>query len=249
MPNRDIKFCTLPTTRGSFIVSYRLERSRRVKRMHLQVTTADYVTIKVPFRQSEKSALSFLRENGDWVMGTIRKQPKRLLLRDYLNSHPRLSFDGEWHPLRLRFRKGKFGFQVLDEEKRVELYFDPSLDSERQLLMALKDGARHVLPPRVSRFSQLYRLKAHGVTVRDQRSRWGSCSETGGISLNWRLILLPPVLQDHIILHELVHLRHFNHSHDFHGLLKQYDRFTREHSRDLDELTPRIISLGRIPAH
>ena len=50
------------------------------------------------------------------------------------------------------------------------------------------------------------------ITVRNQRSRWGSCSVKGTISLNWRLIQTPPFVQDYIILHELMHLREMNHS-------------------------------------
>jgi predicted metal-dependent hydrolase len=50
------------------------------------------------------------------------------------------------------------------------------------------------------------------VTVRAQRTRWGSCSPTGRISLNWRLLQLPPSVSDYVLLHELAHLTHLNHS-------------------------------------
>jgi predicted metal-dependent hydrolase len=70
-------------------------------------------------------------------------------------------------------------------------------------------------PPRVFELAALHRLPVKRVTVRNQRSRWGSCSRRGTISLNWRLIQTPEFVRDYIILHELAHLRQMNHSHRF----------------------------------
>ncbi len=61
----------------------------------------------------------------------------------------------------------------------------------------------------------MYNVAIHRVSVRNQRSRWGSCSARGTISLNWRLIQTPPFVRDYIILHELMHRREMNHSKRF----------------------------------
>ena len=68
------------------------------------------------------------------------------------------------------------------------------------------------LPPRVLEYAAFHQLVVWRVQVRAQRSRWGSCSRRGTISLNWRLIQTPPFVRDYIILHELMHLREMNHS-------------------------------------
>jgi predicted metal-dependent hydrolase len=67
-------------------------------------------------------------------------------------------------------------------------------------------------PPRVLELAAAHQLTVQRVTIRNQRSRWGSCSRRGTISLNWRLIQTPPYVRDYIILHELMHLRQMNHS-------------------------------------
>ena len=75
--------------------------------------------------------------------------------------------------------------------------------------------ARIELPARTWELSATTRVDVKHVTVRNQRSRWGSCSATGTISLNWRLVQTPEFVRDYIIYHELMHLREMNHSHRF----------------------------------
>jgi hypothetical protein len=64
-------------------------------------------------------------------------------------------------------------------------------------------------------------VDAKQVTVRNQRSRWGSCSSTGTISLNWRLVQTPDFVRDYIIYHELMHLKEMNHSQRFWDRVKE----------------------------
>jgi len=70
----------------------------------------------------------------------------------------------------------------------------------------------HEMPPRVLEHASAHQLPVRRITVRNQRSRWGSCSRHGTISLNWRLIQVPPFVRDYLILHELTHMRAMNHS-------------------------------------
>jgi predicted metal-dependent hydrolase len=72
--------------------------------------------------------------------------------------------------------------------------------------------AERELPPRVMELASATGRAVSRVTVRDQRSRWGSCSPGGRISLNWRLIQVPAPVRDYVILHELTHLDEANHS-------------------------------------
>jgi predicted metal-dependent hydrolase len=82
---------------------------------------------------------------------------------------------------------------------------------ERQL----RGLAAEELPPRLFELARRHGLCVQRVTVRNQRSRWGSCSRRGTISLNWRLIQTPPFVRDYILLHELAHFIEMNHSRRF----------------------------------
>lgn len=89
---------------------------------------------------------------------------------------------------------------------------DASADLRLWIEKHLRKLAAAELPPRVFAFAAAQQLTVQRVTVRSQRSRWGSCSRRGTISLNWRLIQTPPFVSDYILLHELMHLRQMNHS-------------------------------------
>ena len=75
--------------------------------------------------------------------------------------------------------------------------------------------AARELPPRVIELAALHQLPVRRISVRNQRSRWGSCSRRGTLCLNWRLVQAPEFVRDYIILHELAHLKEMNHSRRF----------------------------------
>ena len=87
----------------------------------------------------------------------------------------------------------------------------PSVQDRR----ALREQASRELPARLLELAACHGLVVSRISVRNQRSRWGSCSRNAAISLNWRLIQAPPFVCDFIILHELAHLKEMNHSRRF----------------------------------
>jgi predicted metal-dependent hydrolase len=99
-----------------------------------------------------------------------------------------------------------------DESVRVA---DPAADLRPAIEGHLRQLAARELPPRVLELAGRHGLTVRRVTVRSQKSRWGSCSRRGTISLNWRLIQTSAFVSDYICLHELMHLRQMNHSSGF----------------------------------
>jgi predicted metal-dependent hydrolase len=77
---------------------------------------------------------------------------------------------------------------------------------------ALRDRARMELPARLLEIAAEHGMAVAGVSIRNQRTRWGSCGRDGKISLNWRLVLMPPAVRDYVLIHELMHLRRLDHS-------------------------------------
>lgn len=82
-----------------------------------------------------------------------------------------------------------------------------------------KKYARNIFEARVTYFQQFTGGTYNSISIRDQKTRWGSCSGRGNLSFNWRLILAPPEILDYVVVHELCHLTYMNHSKEFWGLV------------------------------
>jgi predicted metal-dependent hydrolase len=86
----------------------------------------------------------------------------------------------------------------------------------------LRGLARQQIEETVSIQSMRMGLKPRSVTIRDQRTRWGSCSSTGTLSFNWRLIMVPPTVMEYVVIHELAHMAQPNHSPAFWAIVSRY---------------------------
>lgn len=102
-----------------------------------------------------------------------------------------------------------------------------------QGLERFKHRAKRLVRARLSHFNQVYGFSWKRVSIRDQRSRWGSCSSNGTLCFNWRLIVLPEPLADYVIVHELCHLKHLNHSRAFWHLVERAIPDHHHHRRAL----------------
>ena len=116
----------------------------------------------------------------------------------------------------------------------------PTSTLTRSKRYTLRARAQVELPSRLLELAAQHGLSVARVTVRNQKSRWGSCGRNGHISLNWRLVRMPASVRDYVLIHELMHLRELNHSAKYWALVAaacpDYDlarRWLRAHGRSL----------------
>ena len=218
------------------MVLIRYERHPRARRYRLTWLRDGTARCTLPARGTLAEARRFVERCHKWLAGRMRlhaSSPARNAPWD-LGTH--VWFRGtdvalERHPDGTRLQLG-------------ELAIDPppptGADLRFHVETALFRLAIAELPARLSELAQAHALTVRRVSVRNQRSRWGSCSRRGTVSLNWRLVQVPIAVRDYIILHELAHLRHLNHSARFWAevarLCPDYEvaeRWLREHGRQL----------------
>lgn len=85
-------------------------------------------------------------------------------------------------------------------------------DKEREKGISL---AKVIIPDRVAYFAGIMNVTYNRITIREQKTRWGSCSSTGGLNFNWKLVLMPEEILDYVVVHELAHRKEMNHSEAF----------------------------------
>lgn len=109
--------------------------------------------------------------------------------------------------------------------------------------------AKEYLIPCVQALSIQTGLHSSRLTIRSQKTRWGSCSSTASISLNYKLIFLPERLAKYIVIHELCHIKHFNHSKHFWALVEQYEPQYNECRKQLNKISLHLNDWGLVSEH
>lgn len=189
-----------------------LARNRRARRYVLRLRPDGVARVTIPRDGLVAEARRFAERNNAWLERQLIRlavQPKRpmewrLGTEILLRGEPvklEAGLNGETGMVRFGGEMVPVADQAADLRSGIE---------KRLWQLAAKE-----LPPRVFELAALHQLPVHRVTVRNQKSRWGSCSRRGTISLNWRLIQAPQFVQDYLCLHELAHLRQMNHSAKF----------------------------------
>lgn len=184
-------------------------RHPRARRYVLRLRADGTARVSVPRRGSLAEARAFVENQVAWLGRQLVRQEQRPQPEGCWREGTTILLRGD--QVLLRLEAGDDGQRVWFGDQSVAA--PPGTLDFRALIGAhLWRLARAILPPRVFELAARHNLPVRRVTVRDQRSRWGSCSRLGTISLNWRLVQMPDRVRDYVIWHELMHLRQMNHS-------------------------------------
>jgi predicted metal-dependent hydrolase len=196
------------------VMAVDLRRHPRARNYTLRIGgPARAPVLTMPKRGSLNEARQFLDRHSGWLRRQIDKLPV-----------PTAVADGAVIPLRgalhvIRHAPGTRGTVTIEPgeagEMPILLVAGEARHLRRRLLDFLKREAKRDLEWAVIRHTLSLGVRAKAVRLRDQVSRWGSCSATGHLSFSWRLVLAPPFVLDYLAAHEVAHLRELNHSRRF----------------------------------
>ena len=185
-------------------------RHPRARRYVLRVQPDGVVRVTIPRAGSRKDGEVFLRRNLGWVERQ-RAALQRLGTTGPLEDGDTVLLGG----LATRVSVVSTGSRVTVRVGDLTAAGAHPTTARVLAARALRAFAERDLPPRLRALAKAHALSPTRVTVRNQKGRWGSCSATGSISLNWRLVQMPPEVRDYVLLHELMHMHEPNHSRRF----------------------------------
>ena len=234
-------------------IPYRIRRSERARRARILVD-GNGVEVVVPRRFPLREVEPFVEEKRAWIERTLRRlrETEAELPAARLEDGGRVPYLGESLRLCVRVEPGRVREHVArrGEKLRVALPPDPErtppdgqlplLDAEQALAPAqgaLRDAlerwyrkrARAEVAPRLDAACARAGTSYTRLQIRGQRTRWASCSSTGAMSFNWRLLLAPAEILDYVVEHEVAHLELLDHSPRFWRLLASRCPEWREH--------------------
>jgi predicted metal-dependent hydrolase len=234
-------FCkTLRTASMDQKFPYTLRISSKAKHVRFQVSVEKGLVIVVPKRFSPSKVSSLIEKNRQWIERAFEKAkpfqgpsdpasdsqlPEQISLLALGQTWKVLTSRDDTNPVLIR------------EMPAATLLVQGSIEDAAAWPIALKKWltlrAKENLIPWLKRVSDETELRYSSVSIRQQRTRWGSCSSRGSISLNARLLFLPPELVTYVLVHELCHTRHLNHSPNFWRLVESYLPDYRRSDRQL----------------
>jgi predicted metal-dependent hydrolase len=208
--------------------SFSIRRSTRARRSRLTITAEGEAVVVLPMRAPESHAYELVNRHRRWVaihQKRIRAQLAARSERPSLDRGRAILFHGEPHRVvSIAAIDGRRSatVEVLDGRLVVT---SPALDrrSTAELLERwFRSEARREIESRVALRSREMALPAKHITIRDQKTRWGSASRSGTLSFSWRLVMCPASVLDYVVVHELAHLKVSGHGHRFWRLVERH---------------------------
>ena len=226
------------------LLTYTVKVSQRSRSVRLQISREDGLVITVPKAFNQRLLPGILQSKLDWINRTIERInrlpiPAAKSLPDKLT----LLATNETWLIVYRTESGN-SISLAEQPHGRVLIVSGKIGGKtavkRILKGWLKEKAARLLPDWLDRISRKTGLPYQNLTIRDQKTRWGSCSALKNINLNLRLIFLPPHLVDYIIIHELCHTQVLSHSSTFWKLVASFYPQYKEARKQLRELAKEI---------
>ena len=213
-------------------LQWELRVSRRVRYARLQIKPFGGLEVVIPPRFPRHQVPGLVAKHADWARRQLGKQAQlRQSVR--LPSHISLAFDNSSTPVIYTADRLQMNFDLFAELSTEKLVIDADCQRERisKLRNWIRRRARDSFPALLAEISTSTGLEFNRLSIRSQKTRWGSCSIRGNISLNDQLLFMPEATVRYLMIHELCHTRHLNHSKAFWALVEHHCADYRSHEK------------------
>jgi hypothetical protein len=194
-------------------ICYNLRYSSRAKHLRLQINNNNELEIILPRRYKHEKAEDFIIKKKDWILKHLKEKKGNGFYFLGEEISVLINYD-------LFLTRSQINFQ--NKKLMAKIPSSHSFTSEDIYDIWLKHKAKLYLPERVKELSERSGFSYKKITIRSQKTRWGSCSRKGRLSFNYRLLKYRKEVIDYVIIHELCHLKEMNHSKKFWDLVEGF---------------------------
>ncbi|MHB8074821.1 M48 family metallopeptidase [Desulfosporosinus fructosivorans] len=201
-------------------IFYSIRRSHKAKYVSISIGE-NGVHVVAPISMNDTEIISLVEKKRHWIINKYDKYHQRVLQlpveREFVSGEKHL-FKGNSYPLKVIDSKGRFTkVNLTDGQLLVEIKVGLPSDIRREEIRRHLEKwyireARELILERLEFFSGIIGVKVNNVRLKNQKTRWGSCSQKGNLNFNWKLVMAPIEIVDYVVVHELCHLKQMNHS-------------------------------------
>jgi len=218
---------------------YQVTHSKRAKYLRLKLSHQGQLSVVIPDGVSLHKAHCFVQSQAQWIEHKLQQLPPSMLGTTALCQLNLKYLNEQWSLTYLADPKS-CSLSLVVEPANYQLQLTGQVEDHALLSKVLgrwlKEKAVTVIPARLAELAEEHGFHYRKVSLRGQKMRWGSCSSQKNISLNYKLLLLPPEVVDYVLIHELCHTLEMNHSARFWALVKECDPHYQQHEQALKVL-------------
>ncbi|MFZ3100756.1 MAG: SprT family zinc-dependent metalloprotease [Desulfitobacteriaceae bacterium] len=230
------------------VIPFETRISTRAQRIIISIIRGQ-VKVSVPRGVTDRQVEKFVLTKQEWIYEHWRQYQAQQTLRvqkEY-KSGQEFPYRGRNLTILVEEYDGKtIGVKLI--QNTLGIYFPKTTPLEERsryikeaLIYWYKTQARIIFQDKLDHYAAIMGVEYKGLRIKEQKTKWGSCSARGNINLNWKVVMAPEAVIDYLIIHELAHLKFLNHSQDFWYVVanymvdyKQWKKWLKEHGRDLE---------------
>lgn len=214
---------------GDSLIPYKIKDSNKAKNIRLVIDNNGLYIVK-PIKVKISDVERVLKEKSSWIFRHYSEltQKRQNVTERKWETGETLMYLGNNYKINIVGHKKSIASVSFDGDAFCVLMDDKVSGEERKIIVEgvfkkwYRQSAAVVLNERIEHFCSITGLKFKAIRLKEQKTRWGSCSREGNLNFNWKLVMAPLWVVDYVVLHEVCHLRHLDHSNDFWNLVAFY---------------------------
>ena len=212
------------------MIAYTVQTHPRARHLKIKVLpNGEVVVVKPKFGWFQKNVDAFVQENETWIQNAVAKVKNRQVKKPATRENE-ISIFGKSYVRKVELSAHhKIGVHIVEDTLVINPVTQSEKSVERALTSFLKSTAEKYILPRTLQLGKVMDIAYEHITLRNQSTRWGSCSSLGNLNFNWKLVHCPPAVIDYVIIHELAHRKQMNHSAKFWDIVRKFDPEYNKH--------------------